>query len=143
MKIVPDANIYVSALVSKFGNPRRIFDLWLAKRFDILISEPILNEIDRVLRYPRITKRHLLDDAAITLFTELLAEQAVWVEPVEMLNVIIDDESDNRYVECAVAGRADFIVSGDEDLLKIGSFRGIFVLSPASFLALLNASAQS
>lgn len=143
MKIVPDANIYVSALVFQFGSSRRILDLWLEKRYEILISGPILDEVGRVLRYPRITKRHGLDDTKITLVTEMLAEQAVWVEPLEQLNIVTENGSDNRYLECAVAGGADFIISGDEHLLKVECFRGMFVLNPAAFIALLNTAEQS
>lgn len=139
MKVVLDANIYVSALVSTWGNPYRIFELWLQKRFDVLITTPMLEEIGRVLHYPRIVKRHRLDEIEIERFVTMLADQAWLVESKGRLAVVQDDESDNRYIECAVAGRADYIVTGDEHLLKIQQFRDIFILKPAEFVALLNA----
>lgn len=140
MKIVPDANIYVSSLVSQYGNPRRIIDLWLEKRYEVLISQPILEEIERVLRYPRIVKRHGLGEEDITQFVKMLAEQASCVEPLETLQIVTEDESDNRYLECALAGGADYLVSGDEHLLRIENFQGIFILNPTAFLILLNAT---
>lgn len=143
MKVVLDANIYVSALVSRWGHPYRIFEMWLEKRFEVLITSPMLDEIGRVLRYPRIAKRHGLDETDIERHLTMLADQATRIEATEMLNVVVDDESDNRYLECAMAGRADYLVTGDEHLLAVQQFRGLFIVKPAEFVALLLAEGGS
>jgi uncharacterized protein len=70
-------------------------------------------------------------------FVQLLADQAIFVEPQETLKVVEEDESDNRYVECAVAGNAQYLVSGDPHLLKVGEYLSIQFVSPAVFDTLL------
>ena len=67
----------------------------------------------------------------------MIAEQSMWVEPLERLAAISSDESDNRYLECAVEGGAQYIISGDKHLLELGEYRGIAIVSAADFIALL------
>jgi hypothetical protein len=138
MKVVLDANIYVSSMVNTQGNPKRIISAWQQGAFDVLISGAILDEMERVLRYPRIVKRHKQDETAIQRFLKLLENEAIIVEPTEVLGVVKDDESDNRYLECAVKGKAQYVISGDKHLLDIGEYRGIVILPPAAFVAILS-----
>ncbi len=137
MRVVLDANVYVSSLVNTQGNPKRIILAWQQGIFDVLISKEILDEIGRVLRYPRIAKRHKQDEMAIRRFLKLLEYEAIVVDPAEALAVIQEDESDNRYLECAVEGKAQYIISGDKHLLDIGDYRDIAILPPAVFVAIL------
>ena len=137
MKVVLDANIYVSSMVNTQGNPKRIISAWQQGAFDVLISSAILDEIERVLRYPRIVKRHKQDETAIQRFLKLLENEAIIVEPTDVLGVVKDDESDNRYLECAVMGKAQYVISGAKHLLEIGEYRGIVILTPAAFVAIL------
>jgi hypothetical protein len=138
MRVVLDANIYVSALINTNGNPSRIILAWERGEFDVLISEAILDEIGRVLRYPRIVKRHRQEENSIQRFLRLLENEALLVEPDQALNVIKVDESDNRYLECALEGKAQYVVSGDNHLLDIGEYRGILILAPVVFVAILS-----
>jgi hypothetical protein len=138
MRVVLDANIYVSALINAKGNPSRIILAWERGEFDVLISEAILDEIGRVLRYPRIVKRHRQEENSIQRFLRLLENEALLVEPDQALNVIKVDESDNRYLECALEGKAQYVVSGDNHLLDIGEYRGILILAPVVFVAILS-----
>ena len=137
MKVVLDANIYVSSMLNNHGNPKRIMAMWEQGDFDVLVSESIIDEVGRVLRYPRIVKRHKQDEEAIERFLKLLASEAVIVEPAEVLDVVQEDESDNRYLECAIEGKAQYVVSGDQHLLKLGEYKGIIIIPPAAFVALL------
>ena len=130
MKVVLDANVYVSSLINTQGNPKRIMERWKQNQFDVLVSASIIDEIGRVLRYPRIVKRHKQDEGAIQSFLELLSSQAVMVEPTIVVDAIKIDESDNRYLECAVEGKARYIISGDKHLLDLGEYRGIVILPP-------------
>ena len=138
MKVVLDANIYVSSMVNTQGNPKRIVSAWQQGAIDVLISKAILDEIGRVLRYPRIVKRHKQDETAIERFLKLLENEAIIVEPTEVLGVVKDDESDNRYLECAVKGKVQYVIRGDKHLLDIGEYRGIVILQPAAFVAILS-----
>lgn len=138
MKVVLDANIFVSSLVNIQGNPKRIMSAWEEGAFDLLVSEPIVEEVGRVLRYPRIAKRHKQDEQAIQRFLELLKNEAILIEPNERLSIVLEDESDNRYLECAREGKAQYLVSGDNHLLDIGEYKGIMILPPAAFMAFLS-----
>ena len=139
MRVVLDANIYISALISNKGNPAKIINKWLAGQFDVLISQPIVDEILRVTNYKRIQKKYAKVRDNRLEFVELIIEQGIWEESSETLTVVSADESDNRYVECAVAGNAQYIVSGDEHLLGVGEYQGIIIVTPATFLTLLDA----
>lgn len=137
MRVVLDANIYISSLISSKGNPAKIINLWLSGEFDVVASQPILDEILRVTAYPRLLKKFSKIKENRIEFVNLIAEQCIFVEPSERLNVVTDDESDNRYVEAAVSGKAQCIVSGDEHLLSVKQHKGISILSPSAFLLLL------
>lgn len=136
MKAVLDANVFVSALINTRGTPKQLIDLWREEAFELLISNAILDEIGRVLRYPKIAALHKLTETELQTFLALLGEE-VLVAPTETLHVSLD-ESDNRYLECAVAGGAEYLVTGDKlHLLPIGEYQGIQIVSPAVFLAAL------
>lgn len=137
MKAVLDANVFVSALINTRGTPKQLIDLWRKEAFELLISKAILGEIGRVLRYPKIAALHKLTETELQTFMALLSEEGLVIEPDETLNISLD-ESDNRYIECAVAGGADCLVTGDKlHLLPIGEYRGIRIVSPAMFLAVV------
>lgn len=135
MRIVLDANIYISTLISSKGNPARIVRWWLNGEYDVLVSQPIIDEILRVTAYDRIQKKYSEVRENRLEFVALISEQAIWVEPNELLDVV-GDESDNRYIECAIAGSADYIVSGDEHLISLKEYQGVEIVTPAAFAAL-------
>ena len=140
MRTVLDANIFVSALISARGTPAAIVRRWLTGEFDVLISEPIIDEILRVTAYEKLQKYERLRDTRVA-FVQLLTKQAVWVEPEDRLQIGAADESDTRYIECAVTGAAQYVVSGDAHLLNVAEYQGIRIVSPAAFLSLLEAGA--
>ena len=137
MRVVLDANVLVSALISAKGAPAQILLHWQEGKLDLVASAPILGELERVLHYPRLQERYDLPEELIQRFLQLLAQQAILVEREEALSVIERDPSDNRYLECAVAGEAEYIVSGDGHLLDLKEYRGIQIFNPREFLALL------
>lgn len=136
MRLVIDANVFVSALISSRGAPAQIIDRWLQGQFHVLISQPIVDEILRVTAYEKLQKYASLRENRQE-FVQLLSEQGIWVEPEETLAVVQADEADNRYLECAIAGDAHYVVSGDRHLLDVGEHHGIRIVSPTTFLALL------
>lgn len=140
MRVVLDANIYISALISSQGHPAAIITRWLVGEggdFEVLLSQPIVDEILRVTGYERLQSKYQKIREYRLEFVELISEQGIWVEPAETLAVVTADESDNRYLECAVAGGARYVVTGDEHLLTIGEYQGITILSPAAFVTWL------
>ena len=138
VRVVLDANIFISSLISELGNPAKIINRWLEEEFEVLISPPIIDEILRVTAYERLQKKYAKVHENRLEFAALISKQATWIEPQKKLDVVPDDESDNRYFECAAAGNAQHIISDDEHLLQVGEYQGITVLTPAAFLALLD-----
>lgn len=138
MRVVLDANIYISSLISSKGNPASIINRWLSGEFDVLISQPIIDEILRVTGYERLQKKYKKVRENRLEFVELISEQGIWTEPTEKLTIVTADESDNRYLECAIAGGATYVVTGDDHLLDVGNHQGISILTPAAFVTLLD-----
>ncbi len=142
MRVVLDANVLVSALISRLGAPGKILDAWEKDRFDLVVSPATLAELGRVLHYPRIQKKYNLPADKLEQFLRLIIGQAVVVNPTKELAVIQADSSDNRYLECAKAGEAVYIVTGDKHLLELGEFEGTIILPPAGFLVVLELDAK-
>jgi putative PIN family toxin of toxin-antitoxin system len=142
VRVVVDTNVVVSRFLSSLGNPARIFELWRQEVFELLASEPILAEYRRALAYDRVRARHRLSDDQLDEQVADLRRFIVLVEPDEVITAIPDDPDDDKFLECALAGGADYIVSGDRHLLRLQQFRGIQILTPAAFLALIEQEAQ-
>ncbi len=134
MRVVLDTNIIVSRYLTPHGRVARIVDLWEQGAFDLLISEVILREYVRVLNYPRLRPVHRLADAQLVEIEESFRELTERVEPDETPSVVEDDPDDDHFLACADSGAADCLVTGDPHLLKLGTYKGISILSPADFL---------
>ena len=137
MRVVVDTNVVVSRYLVPQGKPARILSHWEEGDFDLLVSEPILDECRRVLRYDRLRARHGMNDAAIEQVIVGLRTFATMVVPRQAIRAVDSDPDDDKFLECAVAGGAEFVVSGDRHLLDLGSYQGIQILPPAAFLAYL------
>ena len=128
MRVVFDTNIFISALV--FPGGRAEFALYriLDGRDELLLSPAILDEVLRVLaeKFPR-------DKEELSRVAVLLGDMAEVVRPKRSIHLLVD-EPDNRILECAVAGGADRIVTGDKAMLALGSFQGISIVSLKSYL---------
>jgi len=113
-RVVPDTNIVVSAV--QFGGlPETFLEIAYVRAFHPITSVSLLDELDETLRDRFAWPATRLE----TLRTKLLATFDV-ASPVTTINFIKDDPDDDRVLEAAVAGRADYIVSGDKHLLKLG-----------------------
>jgi putative PIN family toxin of toxin-antitoxin system len=133
-RVVVDTNVLVSAL-GWGGAPRQIVNLCLRDEIQVVLSPPILQGLERVLRYPKFS----FPEETVVGYLEMLTEIAYLVVLEFHLQVVAEDPSDDRVLECALAGRVEFIVSGDRHLKSLGSFGGIKILAPATFLTELEA----
>ncbi len=140
IRVVIDANQFVSALLKPESNPADVLKLAREAKIQLVISHDIVDEIRAVLLYPKIMKRHRRTSEQIELFLKKLLKTAVVTHSGASLNVVKDDPSDNKYLECAVDGRADYIISGDSHLTDLRSFSGIKIVTPAHFLKTLRES---
>ena len=132
-----DTNLFISALLTAKGNPARILNRWKAGYFDLVISLPILKETKRVILYPKIRKRLNWTDGEINEFLLGLAQFSFMVSGESKVDVIKDDPTDNKYLACALEGNADYIVTGDQHLLRVGEYKGTKIISPKEFLDIL------
>ena len=137
MIIVLDTNVLISALLSPQGVPSKIMDRWEAEDFDVAVSSSLLGELEHALNYPRIQERFQEPPEKFNLFLKGLKMVSIHVRPDFRLDVIEDDPDDNRILECALTANASYIISGDDHLLSLERYRGIEILPPAGFLALL------
>ena len=128
-KIVLDTNIFISAF-GWGGLPKKLIEESLSGNLVIIISQEQFQEICKVLDYPRLD---FTPDQKIRV-KAFIQELAVFVSPQEKIDLIKDDPTDNKIIEAAIAGKADYIITGDDHLLKIKEFRGIKIIKIKDFL---------
>ncbi len=129
LKIVLDTNVYVSALLFS-GIPDGILELVRESRLELLVSSSILLELGRILRnkfkFPRREVLYALSE---------IRRIATVVAPKTKVNIVKDDDADNRILECAVDGQADYIITGDKKHLRpLSKYREIKILLPSEFI---------
>ncbi len=142
MRVVVDTNTLISGLIGGGGPPARVLDLWREGALTVLFSAEMAAEYREVLLRPAFAVLGA-EDERLELLEKLLAlDNAHAVAVSEGVRVVERDPDDNRVLECALAGAADAVVTGDGDLLALGEFRGVLIVSPRRFLDLLAASAR-
>jgi len=128
VRVVFDTNIFISALViPKSLAEKAIFKIIEGKDF-LLISKDIINEVLSVLPSKFERDREALSHVAVT-FTEI----AELVKPSKRIK-IFKDEPDNRILECAICGEADFLVTGDKKMLQLREHKGVKIISLKEYL---------
>ncbi len=128
-RLVVDTNVFVSGLISESGSPGRILQGIRDKRLIHLVSDSIVEEYLRVLNYPRIRKFKQITDAFIADIAAYLVYQTQRIEIVSKI-ALSHDPDDNVFLETAVDGRADLLVTGDKaDLLSLRAVEGIPIVS--------------
>ncbi|MBM4041353.1 MAG: putative toxin-antitoxin system toxin component, PIN family [Planctomycetes bacterium] len=130
MRTVLDTNVFVSGIFWR-GRPHQVLRQWESGRFDIVVSPAILTEYLTVLD----EFGEGFDDWRA--WRDLILARTLAVAPEEEIRGVCRDPADDKFLSAAAAGAVDAIVSGDRDLLCLGSFRGIPILTPAAFLELL------
>ena len=128
-RVTADSNIWISGLNWR-GKPHELLDLARDGKIELAVSEPILDEVSRILH----DKFAWSVDRLSALRTEI-ATFTKHVSPDETIDAVQSDHDDNRILECAVTAGSDVVVTGDTDPLMLGSFRGIKMLRVSDFLA--------
>lgn len=128
LRVVADTNVIVSAFAAG-GNPKAILLMAAAGEFDLFASQAILEEVTRVLGGPKF--RWPMD----RLMEALGALPARILDPGPPRLSVVRDHDDNRILECAIAARAHYLVTGDRDLLILGRYFRTRILTPREFLA--------
>lgn len=135
-KIVLDTNIWVSIFFNKILS-REFSKLFRDNKIEVFVSEEILKEIARVLEYPKI--KSILEKAEIgarDVLEEIIGKSKL-VYPEKKVEIIKEDPEDNKFLECALKGEVEYVVSGDKHLLKIKEFKGVKIVSANEFLDMI------
>ena len=133
MKVTVDTNVLVSATFW-YGDSYEVLVRAEQKEFELVLSESILEEFYKVLHYPEIQEKIKNKNLEMTTTIAKLAAVASMVETGTTLNIVMEDPDDNKVLECAKAGKADFIITKDHHLLRLHRFEHIPILTPNQFL---------
>jgi uncharacterized protein len=130
MRVVLDTNTLVSAFLFS-GPASRLVPLWQTGHLTVLVSKAILEEYYRVLAYPKFE----LSQAEIKALIE--EELLPYIEAVKVsrhLPVVCRDPEDMKFLECAVNGRAEYLITGDPHLRSLGAYQGVAIVAAAEFV---------
>src|SRR3989344_6121482 len=133
MKVVLDTNIFISGIFWK-GSSDKVITNWREGKFTLVTSLEAVSEIIKVLKDFKIK----LSDEMIKEWVDLIVRNSIIVEPKEKIEAVRDDPKDDIFIETAVAGNADYIVSQDNHLLKLKDFREIKIITPDEFNKICN-----
>jgi len=133
-KVVLDTNVLISSLLKPEGNARDIYRLALRGEIELYTSVDLINELSRVLEYPKFGFEKLQKEVFLKNLTRVAI---ILANPKLKINVIKEDPPDNKFLECAVEAKADYLISGDnKHLLPLKNFQGIKIINPGEFLRL-------
>jgi putative PIN family toxin of toxin-antitoxin system len=135
MKIILDSNVFLSALISPHSPSDVIYRAWRARQFEVITSDIQLEEIRRASRYPKFRK--ILQPAKVGAMINNL-QNAIILEKITIKDEA-DDPNDSFLIAMALAGKADYLVTGDKraGLLKKKHIKKTKVVTPAQFIDIL------
>ena len=136
MRVVLDTSVLVSALIASRGTVGKVLQFLRDDRYLAVYSKSTLIEFLEVLHRPKIQEKYHIRSQDISALLKLIVLRGVPVKTTSTIR-ICRDPKDDKFLEAAVDGRADFIVTGDSDLLDLGSFQGVEILNPAAFVAMI------
>ena len=130
MKAVVDTNVFISSFFG--GNPRKVIDLWKSGEITLCLSSAIVDEYTAVLR-----RLGLEGETELGELLDLFARgfHILFAAETPELKIVLADPSDDKFIECAVALKAEAIITGDKALKDIGKYMGIRILGPREFLS--------
>lgn len=129
MRVVIDTNVFVSSFFG--GNPRKIIDMWKTGQIALCLSGDILDEYIEVLKRIGLNDEDELGEL-LALFSKGL--NIIFTSRTQKIDVVKDDPEDNKFIECAVALKAELIITGDKALEAVKEYAGIKILTPVQFL---------
>jgi putative PIN family toxin of toxin-antitoxin system len=134
MRVVIDTGVMVSALLRRQGITGEIIRALQDRRFTLIYTTPIVIEIIDVLGRDHFRTKYHIQPEDVTTLINLIRLRGELVVPGRAIKVCRDPK-DDKFLEAALAGKAESVVSGDADLLVLNPFEGINILRPSEFLA--------
>ncbi len=128
MRVVIDTNVFVSSFFG--GNPRKIIDLWKTGAITVSLSNEILDEYFEVFARIGLEKDHIKE--LVSLFG--MGHNCSFTNKTPIVEAVESDPDDNKFIECALALKAEVIITGDRHLAKLKEYTGIKIETPGQFL---------
>ena len=142
IKAVVDANVLISSVIAPLGSSRRIFNAWRDGTFVLVTSPGILEEVSRRLAHPRIANRYSISSEDRIAVLRLLKAESM-ITPGSRDVSVTRDPTDDKVIAAALETGAEYIVTGDKDLLTLGKYEGVGILTPARFISAIREQQQS
>jgi uncharacterized protein len=136
LRVTADTNIFISGLNFN-GKPSELLTVARAGKIELAMSDAIMTEIKRVL-----SLKFKWPDEDVAAIEKQIASFTRHVDPQQPVDLVKDDPTDNRILECALAARSDVVVTGDNHLLKPGQFGSTRITNVADFLEELSRGTQ-
>ena len=135
LRVVLDTNVIISSVLHKKGIPSQLMEVWHNRKFQLVTSRKIIEEVIRVISEPRLKDAFRIRDERIHRLEKALRKNAILASGnVNVTGAIPEDPSDEMFLSAAIVRKANFIVSGDKHLLNLKSYRGVTILTPRQFL---------
>lgn len=132
LKVVIDTNVFISSVLTANGESSLVLKAWKrTNKYQLFVTKEIISENIRVMKRLRVPAD------IIGEWNKTIKENALYVNPKRKIEVIPEDPSDNKFLECAVEAKADYIITGDKHLKKINIFEGIHIVTIEKFLTIL------
>ncbi len=137
IKVIVDTNIFVSGTLWK-GAPHKVLDLWFEGKFKLVVSVEIVNEYEAVLSKLLNHQQDL-----VGRILETVRMYSEYVQPVKLPKPICRDPNDEIFLEAALAGKVDYIISGDKDLLVLNNIVNLKIINSRQFLDAIGSLGKS
>lgn len=137
LKAVVDTNVLVSGTILSRGNPYQVLEAWRRSQFILVLSSDIIAEIGAVFRCPKIVKKYGLTENLLARLVIALNAEALLTRPGPIEHLADIEAADLKFLACAYAGAADYLVTGDRALLQFKTYRDTRIVSSGVFLSLI------
>ncbi len=134
MRVILDTSVIVSGVLSPHGTPAQLITHWLAGKFTLLYSQPMLAELEDVLNRVWLKERLAHVPNRIPDFLQAVTILDEQVHGYINVAGTVHDPFDEMFLACAALGQADYLVTVDKDLLTVATYQQTVILSPAQFL---------
>lgn len=138
LKVVFDSAVFISAFLAKTGLSAELLRKAKDGAFDICLAEEILEEVRRaLLQYQKIRKRYHYTDQTAIQFVQSLRVVTHLITDLPLIKVVDSDPNDDMVVACALKAQASYIITRDNDLLSLGKYKDIEIVTPEAFMGML------
>ena len=133
MRVVLDTNVFISGIFWSGNYCSQLIDKWKNKEIELVSSIEIIEELVKTLRNFKIP----MPESMIKEWRNVILNNSVIIEPSTKIDVVKEDPEDNKFLETAIDGKANFIVSQDRHLLNLKEYQGIKIVKPEEAVNIL------